>query len=68
MTTPTLRDVLPTRARKVTYAVLGVVVPVVTTAVALLADGFQAADVPLLLTSAASAAGFGMAAANTGKA
>lgn len=61
----TLRDVLPPKARKVTYAVLGLVVPVTTTAVALLADGFQSADVPLLLASAMSAAGFGMAAANT---
>ncbi len=67
MTTPTLRDVLPARARKVTYAVLALVVPVTTTAIALFADGFQALDVPLLLTSAVSAAGFGMAAANTAK-
>ena len=70
MTTPspTLRDVLPPRARKVTYAVLAFVVPVTTTAVALFADGFQATDVALLVGAAASAAGFGMAAANTDKA
>lgn len=60
-----IRDLIPARARKVVYAVLAFAVPVTTTAVAVLQDGFQASDVPLLLAAAASAAGFTLAAGNT---
>jgi hypothetical protein len=59
-----LRDLIPARARKVVYAVLAFVVPVTTTAVSLFADGFQASDIPLLLTAGVSAAGFTLAAGN----
>lgn len=60
-----IRDLIPAPARRVVYAVLALVVPVTTTAVALFADGFQPDDVPLLLASVASAAGFTLAAGNT---
>lgn len=60
-----LVDILPPRQRRVVYAALAFAVPTVTTAVAVLADGWQASDLPLILTAAVSSAGFGMAAANT---
>lgn len=61
----TLRDILPPKARKITYAVLAVAAPVTTTVVVALNDGFQAADIPLIVGSFVTSAGFGVAAANT---
>ena len=61
-----LAGILPARVRELVYAILAIVVPAVTLVVVLLRDGWQWADLPLILTSVVSAAGFTMANNNTG--
>ena len=61
-----LAGILPARVRELVYAILAIVVPAVTLIVVLLQDGWQWSDLPLILTSVASAAGFTMANNNTG--
>jgi len=60
-----LADLLPAQARKIVYAVFALAIPVATVLVATLKDGWQNDDLILILTSAATAGGFGMAASNT---
>lgn len=60
-----LADLLPAQARKIVYAVFAFVIPVATVLVATLEDGWQNDDLILILTAAATAGGFGMAASNT---
>lgn len=60
-----LAGILPARVREIVYAILAVVVPGVTLIVVLLNDGWQMADLPLILTSVVSSAGFTLANNNT---
>lgn len=64
-TTPTIATVIPARARRVVYAVLGFAVPTVLVTVAALSDGWQWADLGLILPTAAATSGFPLAMANT---
>lgn len=60
-----LVDILPPRVRRVVYALLGFASVVVPVLVAVLGDGFQAEDIPLILTGVAGGGGFTLASANT---
>lgn len=60
-----LAGILPPRVRELVYAILAIVVPAVTLIVALLANGWQWADLPLIVVSLVSSAGFTLANNNT---
>lgn len=63
--TPTLATVIPAKARRVVYAVAGFVVPTTLVTIGVTTDGFQPSDLGLILTTAASSAGFPLALSNT---
>lgn len=64
-TNPTIAGVLPAAARRVVYALLGFAVPTVLVTVAALSDGWQWADLGLILPTAAATSGFPLALSNT---
>lgn len=63
--TPTIATVIPPKARRVAYAVLGFAVPTILVTVAALQNGWQWDDLGLILPTAAATSGFPLALSNT---
>lgn len=63
--TPLLADILSPRVRRITYALLSFTAGISAVVYAVLTDGFQAADVPVVITGVLLSGGFKMAHDNT---